>query len=169
LTIKGGVTRALFGLVLLASMALQDRVRAEERFKPFKMKNLEGVHQTLADVLGKATLITFFFPTCKFCNAALPEIAQLQTAYKDQGLSTVWINVVPAEDRLIPQWRSNHGYTIPVLLGGRSVQDDYRLTTTPTHYLVDARGNVLWKHSGHEPGDERVLEREIRHALGLVN
>jgi thiol-disulfide isomerase/thioredoxin len=166
---RGSVTGTLFGVALLASIALQDRVRGGERFKPFKMKSLEGVHQTLADVLGKVTLIGFFFPTCKFCNAAVPEIEKLHATYKGQGLSTVWINVVPAEDRLIPQWRKNHGYTIPVLLGGRSVQDDYNLTMTPTHYLVDSRGSVLWKHSGYEPGDEKAIEREIRHALGLVN
>jgi hypothetical protein len=77
----------------------------------------------------------------------------------------VWINAVPEEESLIAAWRSKHGYTVPILLGGRSVQNDYRLTATPTHYLLDSQGNVLWKHGGYMPGDEKALERRIQLVL----
>jgi thiol-disulfide isomerase/thioredoxin len=165
----GKTARVLCGLLLMLCIALPHGAHAEERFKPFKMKTLEGARKSFSDVSGKATLIVFFFPTCRFCNLALPEIQKLHASYSDQGLAMVWINVVPEEDRLIAEWRTRHGYTVPVLLGGASVQDDYNLSGTPTHYLVDSLGKVLWKHWGYKPGDEKNLEREIRHALGLAN
>jgi thiol-disulfide isomerase/thioredoxin len=156
------------GVLLMASIAMADGMLAAERFKPFKMKSLEGAEKSLSDVLGKATLVVFFFPTCPYCNAAFPEIQKFHDRYKDQGLSTVWINVVPQEERLIPGWRSTHGYTVPVLMGGRSVQNDYKLTMTPTHFLLDAQGNVISRHTGYKPGDGKELEREIQQALARV-
>lgn len=157
--------RALLGVLLLAAVAMQDRAAAAESFKSFKLKTLEGSQRSLPDVLGKATLVVFFFPTCAYCNAAFPEIQKIYDAYKDRGLSMVWINVVPEEEPLIAGWRTTHGYTVPVLLGGRSVQNDYRLVMTPTHYLLDSRGKVLSKHAGYKAGDEKALERDILQAL----
>ena len=48
------------------------------------------------------------------------------------------------------------------------MQRDYAVEATPTHYLLDARGAVLSKHSGYQPGDALALEQEIRNALTTV-
>jgi cytochrome oxidase Cu insertion factor (SCO1/SenC/PrrC family) len=138
---------------------------AAEKLKSFKLKTLDGVEKTLPGVLGKATLVVFFFPTCPYCNAAFPKVQKLYDTYRGQGLSVVWINVVPDERKLIPEWLAKHGYTVPVLLGGRSTPNDYKVRMTPTHYLLDARGEILSKQDGFNPGDEVRLEQEIRKAL----
>jgi hypothetical protein len=70
-----------------------------------------------------------------------------------------------AQRSLSPGWLAAHGFTVPVLLGGCSVQNDYRLVMTPTHYLLDARGTVLSRHAGYKAGDEKTLERDIQQAL----
>lgn len=155
----------LLGVLLLAAVATQNPAAAAESFKPFKLKTLEGSPRSLPDVLAKATVVVFFFPTCQYCNAAFPEVQKIYDAYKDRGLSMVWVNVVPDEERLIPAWLAQHGFTVPVLLGGRSVQNDYRLVMTPTHYILDSRGKVLSKHAGYKAGDEKDLERDIQLAL----
>ena len=157
--------RKLLVALLLAALAVQTRAAADEKFKPFKLKTLDGTQRSLPDVLGKATLVVFFFPSCRYCNAAFPEIQKIYDAYRERGLSMVWINIVPDENSQIERWRAEHGYTVPILLGGRSAQNDYKLTMTPTHYLLDATGKVLAKHSGYTAGDEKSLERHIQQAL----
>ena len=159
--------KALAAAVLISLAAMNTGAVAAEKMKAFKLKSLDGQQRTLADVLGKTTLVVFFFPTCPYCNAAFPSVQKLHDTYRDDGLSVVWINVVPDEERLITGWLAKHGYTVPVLLGGRSTQNDYRLTTTPTHYILDAGGVMISRHAGYKPGDERELERQIRRALGL--
>ena len=151
--------------LLLTGVSASGRAAADESFRPFKMKTLDGTQRTLSDVLGKATLVVFFFPTCKYCNVAFPEIQKIYDGYKNRGLSMIWINIVPEENSLIKNWQATHGYTVPVLLGGKSAQNDYKLNETPTHYLLDARGKIVSKHSGYTAGDERILEREIQQAL----
>ena len=155
----------LCAAVLLAAAGIGTSPSAAETFKPFKLKTPEGKSQTLADVAGKATLVIFFSPTCSYCNASAPLINRLHDANKERGLSIVWVNVVPEEEKLIASWRDKHGHAMPILLGGRSIQNDYRLSMTPTYYLIDASRTVLWKHSGFKAEDETVLEQAIQKAL----
>ena len=157
----------LLAALLAVAAALPMLASAADKFRPFKLKSVDGGERKLADVLGKATLVVFFFPTCGYCKVSLPEVQRLQDSYKEHGLTAVWINVLPEEDRLIPDWRARNGFTAPILLGGRSVQRDYDLTMTPTHYLLDAGGRVLFKQAGYTRGDEEVLEQRIRQALAL--
>ncbi|HWP83885.1 MAG TPA: TlpA disulfide reductase family protein [Terriglobia bacterium] len=151
----------------LASLLAQPPASAAEKFKAFKLKTLQGEQKTLQDVSGKATLISFFFPSCPYCNAAFPEVQRIYDKYKEQGLSAVWINVLPDENKKIPQWLEKNRFTIPVLIGASqaSLQRDYKLKMTPTHYLLNAAGEILFTHAGHEDGDEVKLEEQIQKAL----
>jgi thiol-disulfide isomerase/thioredoxin len=148
--------------VLAGSAAVAGAV---DTFKPFKLRTPEGKQVALADVLDRATLVVFFFPTCSYCAAAYPGIERVHDAYGDRGLSLVWINVLPEQKALIEDWRRRHGQRGTVLLGGSSVQRDYRLMQTPTYWLLDARGTPLWRHDGYAPGDDEALEREVARAL----
>jgi thioredoxin-related protein len=153
-------------LVLAAAIALAPQSAFAENFKPFTLKTLEGDERSLSQVMGRnATLVAFFFPTCQYCNAAFPLVQKIYNANKDRGLSMVWINVLPDEQKLIADWRASHSYTATILLGSRSVAEDYDLRMTPTHVLLDAKGKVLWKHAGYKPGDEKEIEGRIRQAL----
>ena len=152
--------------VVLALCLALPSFAAAEKLRNFKLKTLDGAEKTLPDVLGKATLVVFFFPTCPYCNAAFPKVQKLYDTYRDQGLAMVWINVVPDEQRLIGEWRTKHGYTVPVLLGRRSTPNDYKVRMTPTHYLLDGGGEILSKQDGFSPGDEVRLEQQIQKALG---
>ena len=37
----------------------------------------------------------------------------------------------------------------------------------PFLVLVDSQGNIINKHTGYNPGDEKKLEKEIVHLLGM--
>lgn len=163
--VRRGVLALLLASITMPSAFAEASADEARNFKPFKLKSLDGVEQKLADVLGKATLVVFFFPSCPYCNAAFPDVQKLYDLYKDQGLSVVWINVLPEEQKQIAGWRAKHGYTVPILLGTRSTPNDYKVTATPTHFLLDARGQVLSKKEGFTRGDEKRLEREIQNAL----
>jgi peroxiredoxin len=158
------VIRAILAATLVF-VALPHRPFAGETFKSFKLKALDGTERSLADFENRATLVVFFHPTCQYCIAAAPKIQTITDDYKDRGLSVVWINVLPEENRLLKEWQAHHALTAPILAASSSVQRNYRLTMTPTHYLIDSRANVLWKHAGYKNGDEATIEREIANAL----
>ncbi len=152
-------------ILWVVSGALARPTASADTFKPFKSKTVDGNELSLSEVLGRATLVGFFYPSCQYCNAAYPEIQKLYETYKDRGLSVVWINVLPEENRLVAGWRAQHASSIPVLIGGRSAQRDYKIEMTPTHFLLDSGGRVLAKKAGFVPGDEKTLEQETQTAL----
>jgi peroxiredoxin len=162
----GGAAKPNASLTAIGAPAPR-AVAVGDVLKPFKLKTLDGAHKSLPDVLGKATLVVFFYPTCQFCNLAAPDIQRLHDTYKAQGLSVVYVNTLPNEEKLVPRWLDTHRYTVPVLVGARldDLQRDYEVEATPTHYLLDARGVVLSKHSGYKAGDAVALEQEIKKAL----
>ena len=50
----------------------------------------------------------------------------------------------------------------PVLLDEQRVsREQYKIVGTPTTYLVDGTGRIIFKHVGYGPGLERTLEKEI--------
>jgi thiol-disulfide isomerase/thioredoxin len=152
--------------LLMQSATLQPRAVAAESFKSFKLKALDGTERSLADFPGRVTLVVFFHPTCQYCKLALPGLQTIDNTYKEGGLSVIWINVLPEENRMLAEYKAEHGLTAPILAASNSVQRDYRLTMTPTHYLIDAKRTVLWKHAGYKPGDEAMIEKKVQEALG---
>ena len=166
------MTRRFLLSLLLVSIAIPAAVFAQgaakaEPFRNFKLKTLDGLEKRLPDVLGsKATLVVFFFPSCPYCNAAFPHVQKLYDANKDKGLSMVWINVVPEEQKQIAPWLQKHGYTAPVLLGHRGTPNEYTVTMTPTHYLLDGKGQVVSKKDGYKAGDELALAAAVAGLLG---
>jgi thioredoxin-related protein len=138
---------------------------AQERFKPFKLKTPDGRQVALADTLDRATLVVFFFPSCAYCNASYGALEKVIDANRGRGLTVVWINVLPEEGKLVDDWRRQHEVGGVVLLGTGATQRDYRLTRTPTWYLLDASGKPLWRHDGYTRGDEAELARQVDLAL----
>jgi cytochrome oxidase Cu insertion factor (SCO1/SenC/PrrC family) len=162
----GGASKPNASLTAIGAPAPR-AVAVGDVLKPFTLKTVDGAQKTLPKVLGKATLVVFFYPTCPYCNVAAPEIQRLYDTYRTQGLSVVYINVAPDEEKLVPGWLDAHRYTVPVLVGAKlnDVQRDYDVEATPTHYLLDAKGLVLSKHSGYQAGDAVALEQAIKTAL----
>ena len=143
---------------------------ASDTFQPFSLKTLDGKKKTLQDFSNKVTLVSFFFPRCPYCNVELPEIQKIYDKYKERGLSAVWVNILPEEAGLIACWQMAKNLTIPVLVGGtqESLQRDYHVNSTPSTYLLDENGRVLFHQDGYKPGDEKTLEAKIETALNVV-
>jgi peroxiredoxin len=162
---RGGVWS--FCALAIAILLAQSYVLPKDGFKPFALKTLDGSPKTLRDYLNKATLVTFFFPTCGYCNGEFPHLQKIYDRYKDQGFSLVSINIMPDQNSLIADWQSTHQFTFPVLIGARleALQRDYDIRATPSHFLLDSKGKVILKQTGYKPGDEKVLEENIEKAL----
>jgi peroxiredoxin len=143
---------------------------ASATFKPFSLKTLDGKKKTLKDFSNKVTLVSFFFPSCPYCNVELPQIQKIYDKYKDRGLSAAFVNILPEEAHLIASWQMAKNLTVPVLIGGsqESLQRDYNINSTPLTYLLDENGRVLFREDGYKPGDEKNLESKIEAALNIA-
>ena len=139
------------------------------QFPSFNLKTLDGTKKTLQDYSNKVTLVAFFYPRCPYCNLELPFEQVMYDKYKDKGLSMVWINILPDEEKLIAPWLVTRRFDVPVLVGASeaAVERDFRVTGTPTNYLLGPNGEVIYSAAGYKPGDEKTLEAKITQVLGI--
>ena len=157
--------------IFILIMAWVSPGHAADRFKPFKLKTIDGTTRTLDDYKGRAILVAFFFPTCTYCNKALPETLKIYNRYRDQGLAMVWINIVREEEKQIPDWLAQHHYeNIPVLVGAsqRKLQRQYKIEMTPEHLIINQDREILFRQRGYHAGKEIELEAQVKQALGLT-
>ena len=160
----------LFCFILILTLVPVNQVQAARKFKSFELKTPDGTTRTLEDYLDKATLIAFFFPSCTYCNQALPETMKIYDKYRDQGLTMVWINIVEEEEEMIPAWLAQHQYDVPVLVGAsqRYLAGRYRLQMTPEHYILNNEGKILFRQRGYKTGYAEELEENVKEALNLA-
>ncbi len=59
------------------------------------------------------------------------------------------------------------GFTIPVAFdeGQEVAARRYGVIGTPTNYLLDASGRVVWRHYGYRPGDEIEVRARVEELL----
>lgn len=162
-----GKRAAVRACLILVFMVCAARGQSPEKFKPFRLKTLDGTPKELRDFANKVILVSFFFQGCPYCNAAFPELQKIYDRYKGKGLSMVWIHMSPEEGAKIVEWKAQHRYTVPILVGESqaSLERDYHLELTPAHFLVGPQGDILFSSAGYTKGDEKVFEKAIQKAL----
>ena len=153
-----------FGLLL----GLGTAVHAESA-PDFQLRNLDNQPVKLSDYRGKVVLLDFWATWCGPCKVAMPHLQKLYTELEDQGFVVLSISIDEARtaSKVKPYIKSKR-YTFPVVLD--------RETTAITLYnpqkilpyavLIDREGQIVWRHSGYVPGDEKEIEERVRALLG---
>lgn len=64
------------------------------------------------------------------------------------------------------QFYEGYGFTIPAGFDtGQTVSRQFGVIATPTNYLVDREGRIIWRHYGYRPGDEAHMREQLEAAL----
>ena len=114
---------------------------------------------------GKVVFIDFWASWCEPCKKELPALQKLQDSLGSSGAVVIAISLDedPAEARI---FASRRKLTLPLLSDTKgAVADKYKLGKMPTSVVVDRSGVVRFVNAGFEPGDEKVLENQIRKLL----
>jgi thiol-disulfide isomerase/thioredoxin len=136
----------------------------------FTLNGLDGRAVRLSETgAGKVVLLNFWATWCVPCAKELPHLQRLQDLYGPRGLLVLAVNTDGPDRRaVVSTFVSRYGYTMPVLLDARS--DIVALFNPkldlPYTVLLDRSGRIRFAHQGYSPGDERLMEREIKALLG---
>lgn len=120
---------------------------------------------SLNDLKGSLVLVDFFYKSCYPCMLALPGLQALSEKYQSQGLSVIGIDPFDTKDDDIVSFLKKRGITYTVLLGGKDVAKDYRVSAYPTLYLIDRNGKIIYVQNGYSKDLEKILEDSIKENL----
>ena len=116
---------------------------------------------SLADLKSRLVLVDFFYKSCYPCMLALPELRELHERYQNKGLNVIGINPVDTKEDAIENFLNKRGVSYPVLLEGKEVSSQYQVSGTPSIYLLDKDGKILFVQVGYGEGVKEMLEEII--------
>jgi len=100
---------------------------------------------------NKYTLVMFWSSWCEHCKGEAPEVKACYTQWHDKGFEIVGVSI----DKQKVVWENavkERGFTFPNVCGMKEYQSpvakDYRVTRTPTFFLIDGNKKIVLKPKG---------------------
>ncbi|WP_115702051.1 cytochrome c biogenesis protein DipZ [Legionella sainthelensi] len=126
----------------------------------------------IKDLKGKVVLVDFWTYSCINCLRTLPYIKDWYKRYHKQGLVIIGVHTpeFDFEKKLtnVEAAVKLYGILYPVALDNQYVTwSNYENHYWPAHYLINKKGDVVYKHFGE--GDYDITENNIRFLLGVKN
>lgn len=131
----------------------------------FTLLGIDGVEYSLPrSAGGRPTVLVFFKTTCGTCDLAFPYINRLRDVYPDG-----WQLWAIAQDppKVASEYARSHGIGYPVLIDAPdySVSRLYDPPATPTLFLSNAGGRMVYSTYGFSKDDMNELASLIAHMV----
>ena len=132
----------------------------------FEFSTLEGRKISLKDLKGKMVLLDFWYMSCYPCVKAMPHLEKLYNEYSLKGLVVLGVNPVDTNsiDEL-NEFLVKNEISYPVVLGGSTIVNSYRVKSYPTLYLIDKGGKIVYSTVGFDSSTVEVLDSLISEGL----
>ncbi len=124
----------------------------------FKLTNLKDKEVSLKDFRGKFVLLNFMATWCHWCRKEMPHLQKLHDKFKDKDFIIMAVYSDREGAQAVKPFIKKSGYTFTENSGtynsglldptGR-VTNMYRVTGTPTSYLIDKSGNAIGVAQGY--------------------
>ena len=139
---------------------------AQEKLPNVVLKDINGNAVNLSEITneGKPFVINFWATWCAPCKRELNTISDL---YEDWQTETgVKIYAISIDDQRtvdkVKPYVSAQGWEYEVLLDTNGdLKRALGVNNVPFTFLVDGKGNIVWKHNNYNPGDENELYEKI--------
>ncbi|MBO7119799.1 MAG: TlpA family protein disulfide reductase [Bacteroidaceae bacterium] len=157
-------------LLLCITLFLFSQSRLLAQLPTVTLKTMNGV-EVRTDTLsndGKPFIVDFFATWCKPCNRELDAISELYEEWQEEtGVKIFAVSIDQAQNiNKVKPLVVAHGWDYEVLLDPNS--EFLRATggqMIPYTLIVDAKGKVVYKHSGYTDGAETELIEKVRELL----
>ena len=129
------------------------------------VKTLEGKTVNIQDYVGKGkvTVLSFWATWCAPCKKELDNIADIYPEWQELGVEVVAITIDDARQLAkVPAMVKSKGWEYTILSDSKQdLQRALNFQSVPQTFLLDQEGNIVYTHTGYQPGDEVELEEEI--------
>ena len=135
-----------------------------------KLKDLNNKRQEISQYYkGGPLLINFWNLACEPCKKEMKELDKLNIKYGDQGFECISISIdSPRSMSKVKSYIKSQEFSFKVLSDPRA--DLFRKVggkVIPFVIIADSTGEIIHRHVGYNPGDEKQLEKEIIHLLAV--
>lgn len=116
---------------------------------------------------GSVIYLDFWASWCSPCRKSFPWMNDIQSRYRDSGLTVIAINLDESRD-LAESFLNTMkiDFTIAFDKSGQTA-DAFNVMAMPSSFLIDRDGKIIHKHMGFRQKDKIAIEQSIQQALGV--
>jgi len=134
----------------------------------FKLKDLNNQWKHVTGLQGSSlTVIDFWATWCKPCLKALPELNRLSKEFEGQGVRFIGVSTdSPRNSAKVKPVALANRLEYPVLRDENSeFASRMNISAIPTLLILNAKGEIVYRHQGFAPGDGEILSAKIKELL----
>lgn len=160
----------LFAMVISNSYAqgIDLSHKASPLSKPLAAKNFsltdtdENTHQ-LSELRGKVVVINFWAVWCPPCREEMPSLERLRRKLVNKPVVVLAINQGEDSEQILSYlWGLEPVPEFPILLDSdMKVSSDWGVTGLPTTYIIDKKGNIVYRMIGGREFDHPEIVKVI--------
>lgn len=140
--------------IVLQAATLDEDIISQVTYKlgdmmmDFTVTDSDGTEYTLSQLLAEkdAVVLNFWYVECGPCKAEFPYLQEAYDQYSDR-IALLAMNPINAQED-IDAFRSENGYTFPMLSCDNQWEKLMGITAYPTTVVVDRFGNICLIHRG---------------------
>ena len=128
----------------------------------FTLKRSTGEAVTLSSLRGNVVIVVFWATWCPYCKKLLPGIQKLVDFYEGGKFKVLAVDIWDEGDTDV--YMKQHGLNLDVLLHGDDVAGQWGVRGTPTTFVINVDGNIIYGTHNSDP-DNPELASVVERAL----
>jgi thiol-disulfide isomerase/thioredoxin len=133
-------------------------------FSSFNETDINGNRYKTKDLKGKVIVLNFWFINCPPCKMEIPELNELVAAYKENK-DVIFIAIALDEKYEIKEFLKRSPFNYNIIDRGTSLASSYRVTSFPTHVVIDKEGKIKFHTMGLAKNTVHWLKKSIEEVL----
>ncbi|MCF6294319.1 MAG: TlpA family protein disulfide reductase [Flavobacteriaceae bacterium] len=109
------------------------------------LKNINGNPYNLEDIVGKPTMINFWFTNCKPCIDGFPALNSLKSKYSNRAN---FISITFDDKDKVEKLISKFPFIFEKLIAAKDYTDKLKIQAYPTSLFIDKEGIVQYAEGG---------------------
>lgn len=108
------------------------------------------------DTTGRTTLVSFYSPSCPYCQKDAKTLNRLQHDFQHHKVDVIAVAMPYDTDAGISEFSEKYNVTYHMAhdVDGIIASAFPEVRFTPTTFLLDSNGKIIWRHTGKIRADE---------------
>ncbi|MEK7349191.1 MAG: TlpA disulfide reductase family protein [Candidatus Eisenbacteria bacterium] len=134
----------------------------------FELADLTGQNVSSSAFAGKVVILDFWATWCPPCREEVPHFVQLQSKYRDQGLTVVGLSLDAGGAKDVAPFAEEYNVNYTMLIGADDVAKAFGgINSIPTTFVIDRQGKIVKRLVGFTPPE--VFEATIAPLLAATS